>query len=304
MRRPNADVSHKPEFAPPFSLSQESRGVSSPLLLRFAKQNGGGHKKEEKLINVSMKELLEAGVHFGHQTKRWNPKMLRFIFGDRSDIYIIDLEKTQKLLIEACDFLRGVAAQGGNVLFVGTKRQAKSVIREEAIRCGAFYVDRRWLGGTLTNFETIRKSTDKLEKLKNMDEAEAAETFTKKERSVLNKKKVKLEANLEGILKMNKLPGALYVVDAGKESIAIAEAKKLSIPAVAMIDTNTDPDDVPYPIPSNDDAMKSIRLITQVVADAVLEGKNEFNKGAEIEKAVEEKEEAAEEIEKAEEGKE
>ena len=241
------------------------------------------------MLKVSMKELLEAGVHFGHQTKRWNPKMARFIFGDRSGVYIIDLEKTQDLLSHACDFLYSIAAKGGRILFVGTKRQAQDIIREEATRCGALFVNRRWLGGTLTNFQTIRESVDKLERLRGIGEREDHESLTKKEIAILTKKKIRMEENLEGIIEMDKLPEALYLVDAGREKIAIAEANKLNIPVVAVVDTNADPDNISYSIPGNDDAIKSIRLLTQAVADAVLEGRQEFLKG----KEAEEKEETA-----------
>ncbi len=240
------------------------------------------------MLKVSMKELLEAGVHFGHQTKRWNPKMARFIFGDRSDIYIIDLEKTQDLLSHACNFLYSVAAKGGCILFVGTKRQAQDIICEEATRCGALFINRRWLGGTLTNFQTIRKSIDKLKRLRDMGEDGGLEPLTKKEVAALNKDKIRLEKNLKGIVEMDRLPEAVYILDAGREKIAVAEANKLNIPVVAVVDTNADPDNILYPIPGNDDAIKSIRLLTQAIADAALEGRQEFLKG----KQLEQKEEA------------
>ena len=234
------------------------------------------------MLKVSMKELLEAGVHFGHQTKRWNPKMAKFIFGGRSGIYIIDLEKTQELLSRACVFLQDIAARGGHVLFVGTKKQAQDVVREEALRCGAFFVRRRWLGGTLTNFQTIRKSVDRVKKLREMSEDGTFDALVKKEVGTLTKEKIKLEQNFEGIIAMDRLPDVLYIVDAGREKIAVAEANRLNIPVVAIVDTNTDPDNILYLVPGNDDAIKSVRLLTQAVADAILEGKQKFLKNKEL----------------------
>jgi small subunit ribosomal protein S2 len=220
-----------------------------------------------------MKELLEAGVHFGHQTKRWNPKMKRYIFGKRNGIYIIDLQKTLKLFKEASAFISDLASQGKRILFVGTKRQAQDAILEEANRCGMFYVNNRWLGGTLTNFTTVRRSIERLKEL----EAVLADTekeLSKKERAALDREREKLQKNLIGIREMDSLPDSLFVIDPKKEYIAVKEAKKLGIPVVAIVDTNCDPEDIDFVIPGNDDAIRAIRLFTQKIADAVLEGYN------------------------------
>ena len=229
-------------------------------------------QKEQALI----RQLLEAGVHFGHQTRKWNPKMKTYIYGEKEGIYIIDLEKTAKQLIEACKFLNEVASAGSYVLFVGTKRQAQGFIKEEAIKCNMFYVNQRWLGGTLTNFLTIRKSIKKLESFEKMKENGTYAALSKKERASIDKKIANLIKNLEGIRKMDKLPGVLYVVDAKKEAIAIREANKLSIPVVALVDTDCDPDRIDYAIPGNDDAMKSIGFITSTISKSILEGRNQF----------------------------
>lgn len=220
---------------------------------------------------VSMKELLEAGVHFGHQTRRWNPKMRPYIFGKRNGIYIVDLQKTLHLFEEAATFVRDVAASGGTVLFVGTKRQAQDVVREEATRCGMFYVVNRWLGGTLTNFVTIRRSIEKFKELERQLAAEDS-PMTKKERIHLERLRVKMEKNLGGIRDMERLPDALYVIDTNQEHNAVQEAAKLGIPVVALVDTNCDPDLVDFPIPGNDDAIRAIKLFTSRIADAILEG--------------------------------
>jgi small subunit ribosomal protein S2 len=220
-----------------------------------------------------MKELLEAGVHFGHQTKRWNPKMKKYIFGKRNGIYIIDLQKTLKLFKEASAFISDLASQGKRILFVGTKRQAQDAILEEANRCGMFYVNNRWLGGTLTNFSTVRRSIERLKEL----EATLADTekeLSKKERAALDREREKLQKNLIGIREMDALPDALFVIDPKKEYIAVKEAKKLGVPVVAIVDTNCDPEDIDFVIPGNDDAIRAIRLFTQKIADAVLEGYN------------------------------
>ncbi|RKQ84216.1 30S ribosomal protein S2 [Brockia lithotrophica] len=222
---------------------------------------------------VSMKQLLEAGVHFGHQTRRWNPKMARYIFTERNGIYIIDLQKTMKLLEEAYRFLRDVAAEGGDILFVGTKKQAQEAIREEAERAGVFYVNHRWLGGTLTNFQTIQKRIARLHELERMEEDGTFDVLPKKEVILLRKEKERLERFLGGIKTMKRLPDAMYVVDPRKERIAVSEARRLGIPVVAIVDTNCDPDEVDYVIPGNDDAIRAIRLITSKMADAVLEGR-------------------------------
>ncbi|QRN86850.1 30S ribosomal protein S2 [Clostridia bacterium] len=221
---------------------------------------------------ISMKQLLESGVHFGHQTRRWNPKMARYIFTDRNGIYIIDLQQTVKLLDDAYNFLRSVSADGKKVIFVGTKKQAQEAIKEEAVRSGAFYVNHRWLGGMLTNFNTIKKRVNRLKKLEEMAVDGTFDVLPKKEVMKLNKQKEKLENFLGGIKEMNNLPGAIFVVDPKKERIAIAEAKKLNIPVVAIVDTNCDPDEIDYVIPGNDDAIRAVKLITKKMADAIIEG--------------------------------
>ncbi|HKS24128.1 MAG TPA: 30S ribosomal protein S2 [Thermoanaerobaculia bacterium] len=220
-----------------------------------------------------MKELLEAGVHFGHQTKRWNPKMKKYIFGKRNGIYIIDLQKTLKLFKEASAFITDLSQGGKRILFVGTKRQAQDAILEEANRCGMFYVNNRWLGGTLTNFTTVRKSIERLKELESMLN-DTEKEMSKKERAALEHEREKLQKNLIGIREMDGLPDALFVIDPKKEYIAVKEAKKLGIPVVAIVDTNCDPEDIDYVIPGNDDAIRAIRLFTQKIADSVLEGYN------------------------------
>jgi small subunit ribosomal protein S2 len=224
------------------------------------------------LPRVTMKQLLEAGVHFGHQTRRWNPKMKRFIFAERGGIYILDLRKTVECIDRACVAAKRVAAAGGSVLFVGTKRQAKDAVEAEAKRSGMFFVNQRWLGGMLTNFQTIRRSVARLEELERMEHDGTFQAMTKREVLRLNVVRKKLEVALEGIRNMNALPGLVYVVDARREHIAVAEANRLEIPVVAIIDTNCDPDLIDYPIPGNDDAMKSINLITGAIGDAVIDG--------------------------------
>ncbi|MBI1894012.1 MAG: 30S ribosomal protein S2 [Candidatus Rokubacteria bacterium] len=225
------------------------------------------------MSTVTMKELLEAGVHFGHQTKRWNPKMQKYIFGERNGIYIIDLQKTLKKFQEAYAFVRDLAARGGILLFVGTKKQAAEAISEEARRCAMFYVNQRWLGGTLTNFRTIQKSIARLKRLDEMRDTGEYERLPKKEVLGLERERVKLQKALEGIKDMDHLPDAIFVVDTRKEKIAIAEALKLLIPIVAVLDTNCDPAGITYPIPGNDDAIRAIRLVTSRIADAVIEGR-------------------------------
>ena len=221
---------------------------------------------------VSMKQLLEAGVHFGHQTRRWNPKMAQYIFTERNGIYIIDLQKTVKKLEEAYDYVRELSANGGTVLFVGTKKQAGDSIREEAERAGAYYVNARWLGGMLTNFETIRKRIRRLEQLRKMEADGTFERLPKKEVVKLNLEIEKLEKYLGGIKEMNKLPTAMFVVDPRKEKIAVAEAHKLGIPVIAIVDTNCDPDEIDYVIPGNDDAIRAVKLISSTMANAIIEG--------------------------------
>ena len=221
-----------------------------------------------------MKDLLEAGVHFGHQTKRWNPKMKPFIFGERSGIYIIDLGKTVKLFRDAEEFVRQLAADGKTVLFVGTKRQAQDVIAEESARCGMYYVNERWLGGLLTNFTTIQRSIARLRDLEAMATDGRYEFMPKKEIARAEKEKRKLQKNLEGIRNMSRLPDALFVVDTRKEKIAVDEARKLKIPVIGIVDTNCDPDEVDFVIPGNDDALRSIRLFASRIADVVIEGRS------------------------------
>ncbi len=237
---------------------------------------------------ISMKQLLEAGVHFGHQTRRWNPKMAEYIFTERNGIYIIDLQKTVKKVEEAYNFIREVAANGDDVLFVGTKKQAQDSIKEEAERVGMYFVNARWLGGMLTNFKTIKKRIERLEQLNKMQENGTFDLLPKKEVSKLLGEMEKLEKYLGGIKDMKKLPGALFVVDPKKEKIAIAEAKKLGIPVVAIVDTNCDPEEVDYVIPGNDDAIRAVKLIAGAMANAIIEGRQ----GEQFEAAAEE--EAAE----------
>ena len=238
---------------------------------------------------VSMKQLLEAGVHFGHQTRRWNPKMAPYIFTERNGIYIIDLQKTVKKLEEAYDFVRELSADGKSVLFVGTKKQAQDSVKEEALRAGAYYVNARWLGGMLTNFTTIRRRIQRLNQLRTMESDGTFDLLPKKEVIKLNLEIEKLEKFLGGIKEMKELPGALFIVDPRKERIAVAEAKKLNIPIVAIVDTNCDPDEIDYVIPGNDDAIRAVKLIASAMASAIIEG-NEGKMGA---AAVEEAEDEA-----------
>ena len=250
---------------------------------------------------ISMKQLLEAGVHFGHQTRRWNPKMAPYIFTERTGIYFIDLSKTVHKIDEAYDFVKSVAAEGKNVLFVGTKKQAQAAVKEEAERCGMYYVNERWLGGMLTNYKTISSRIKRLAEINKMEEDGTFDALTKKEVTKLVKEAEKLEKYLGGIKTMRGMPGALFVVDPKKEKIAVSEARVLGIPIVGMCDTNCDPDDVDYVIPSNDDAIRSVKLIAGKMADAVIEGKQgESLAEAPAEEAVEA---AAEETEAAEEAK-
>src|SRR5690625_3988111 len=246
---------------------------------------------------ISMKQLLEAGVHFGHQTRRWNPKMKPYIFTERNGIYIIDLQKTVKKIEEAYNFVRQLAADGGNILFVGTKKQAQESVREEATRSGMFYVNQRWLGGTLTNFQTIRKRINRLHEIERMEEDGTFDVLPKKETVDLLKEKARLLKFLGGIKDMKKLPDAIFVIDPRKENIAIAEARKLNIPIIGIVDTNCDPDEIDYIIPANDDAIRAVKLLTSKIADAVIEG----NQGTELtesdvtEEVVAEKTETVEE---------
>ncbi len=239
---------------------------------------------------ITMKQLLEAGVHFGHQAKRWNPKMSKYIFTERNGIHIIDLHKTLKKVEVAYNFIRETVENGGQVLFVGTKKQAQDAVKREAQRAGMYYVNNRWLGGMLTNYNTIKKRVKRLKELEKMLEDGTMDLLPKKEASILKKEMVKLEKNLGGIKEMGVVPSVIFVVDVKKEALAITEAKKLGIPIIAMVDTNVDPEDIDLPIPANDDAIRSVSLMSSVVANAVIEG----NQGAEevAEEAKEKKVEA------------
>ena len=224
---------------------------------------------------VTMKSLLESGVHFGHQVKRWDPRMAKYIFGSRNGIHIIDLQKTIAAIKESYEAVRKIAADGKSVLFVGTKKQAQQAIQKEAERCGQFYVNNRWLGGMLTNFSTIKKSLQRLKKIEKMEVDGTFDNLTKKEVAGLQKEKAKLEKNLGGIKEMKELPGAIFVIDTHKEAIAVAEARRMGIPVVAVVDTNSNPEGIDYPIPGNDDAIRAITLFTSIIANAVMEANNE-----------------------------
>ena len=230
------------------------------------------------MVSDLIKQLLEAGVHFGHQTRRWNPKMKRFIFGERSSIYIIDLEKTVECLNAARDFLKDIASKGGKILFVGTKKQAQDIIIETAQKNGMYYVINRWSGGLMTNFQTVKKSISRLNEIERMHQDGVLENLSKKEVAHLNKEKEKLIFNFGGIRDMKGAPQAVFIVDPKREEIAVQEARKLNIPIAAIIDTNCDPDEIDYPIPGNDDALKSIRLICSLICESVEEGAKEFAK--------------------------
>ncbi len=246
--------------------------------------------KEKTMAYVTMKELLEAGVHFGHQTKRWNPKMKPYIFGARNGIYIVDLQKTVRMFKTAYNFIADTVAGGKQVLFVGTKKQARESIYEEANRCEMYYVHNRWLGGMMTNFQTVKKSIDRLNYLNNIENDGSIELFPKKERLKLGKERVKLDSTLGGIRTMTKLPGAVFIVDPKNEAIAVREARRLNIPIVAIVDTNCNPDEIDYIIPGNDDAIRAIRLISARMADACIDGQKRFKERqqADADKAVEE----------------
>ncbi len=246
---------------------------------------------------ISMKQLLESGVHFGHQTRRWNPKMAEYIYTERNGIYIIDLQKTVRKIEEAYMFVREIAMSGGSVLFVGTKKQAQDSIREEAERCDMFFINNRWLGGTLTNFVTIRKRIDRLTEIRNMEDNGTFDLLPKKEVAKLRLEMEKLDKNLGGISKMTRLPACVFVVDPRKEHIAVLEARRLNIPIVGIVDTNCDPDEVDYIIPGNDDAIRAVKLIAGKMADAILEGRQ----GEQIDMSAEASEVASEELAKAEE---
>ena len=243
---------------------------------------------------ISMKQLLEAGVHFGHQTRRWNPKMKEYIFTERNGIYIIDLQKTVRMVEAAYNAVRQVAADGGKILFIGTKKQAQDAVREEAERCGMYYVNQRWLGGMLTNFETIKRRIARLNELEEIEGTEYWSKLTKKEQAQLLHEKEKLEKNLGGIKGMKSLPDMAFVIDPRRERIAVSELRKLGIPIVAIVDTNCDPDEIDYVIPGNDDAIRAVKLLTSKIADAVIEGRQGVDTTATVE---EEEEETAEEVE-------
>ncbi len=247
---------------------------------------------------VEVAELLAAGCHFGHLTRRWNPKMKPFIFMERNGIHIVDLMKTRDLLEEACNAIGHLVADGKRVLFVGTKKQAKDIIREEAVRCGQFYVQERWLGGSLTNFSTIRKSVKRLSNIEKMESDGTFDKITKKEGLFLTREKEKLNSVLSGVVEMTRLPGALFVIDVKKEAIAVKEAKRLGIPVFAIVDTNCDPDGIDYVIPANDDALKSVQVITKALADAIIEGKERAS-ARQMETAIENESRGREAEEKA-----
>ncbi|MCA6071713.1 MAG: 30S ribosomal protein S2 [Endomicrobium sp.] len=230
------------------------------------------------MANITMKALLEAGVHFGHQTRRWNPKMAKFIFGTRNKIHIIDLQKTLKELKKNYKVVRDLVAEGREIVFVGTKKQAQLPVKDEALRCGAFFVAERWLGGTLTNFETLKKSIARYKEIEKMKEGGVFMVLSKKEQSQIEKERIKLEKSLEGLKNMTKPPGLMFVIDPHEEATAVSEARKLNIPVVAVCDTNCDPDLIDYPIPGNDDAIRAVKLFCSIVADAVLEGKGVIEK--------------------------
>ena len=230
------------------------------------------------MATITMRDLLEAGIHFGHQTRRWNPKMARFIFGERQGIYIIDLQKTLRQLQRAYSTVRDAAAKGGDVLFVGTKKQAREAVQQQAERCGMYYINNRWLGGTLTNWQTIQQSIRNLTRLEDLESSGRIEQFTKKERIVMRKQREKLEKNLRGIKNMGDVPRVLFVIDAHREDIAVREARRLGITSIAVVDTNSDPDSVDIPIPGNDDAIRAVNLFSQIIADAVIEGRAAYEK--------------------------
>ena len=244
------------------------------------------------MFKVSMKQLLEAGVHFGHQANRWNPKMKKYIFIERNGIYIIDLQKTLRLFKEAYQFIQNIASEGGVIIFVGTKKQAQEVVREEATRSGMPYINHRWLGGMLTNYDTIQKSLTRLKKMQEMKDEGNYGGLVKKEIGKIEKKRQKMEKVLKGIMDLERLPDAVFIVDIKRERIAVNEANKLEIPVIAIVDTNSDPDGIQYPIPANDDAIRSVKLITSTLADAAIEGRGEWlSRQVEEEEAEDEKKE-------------
>lgn len=240
------------------------------------------------MSGITMKQMLEAGLHFGHQTRRWNPKMKPYIFGPRNGIYIINLDKSIRLFRKAYDYIVEETSKGGYVLFVGTKRQAQAIIKEEAIRCGMYYINHRWLGGTLTNFQTIKKGVDRLKSIEAMQEDGSISKFPKKEVLLMEKERIKLERNIGGIKNMRSLPTVVFVIDPNKEQIAVKEANKLNIPVIALADTNCNPEGISHIIPGNDDAIRAIKLITSAIADSVLDGRSQLKeKDAVVEEMVE-----------------
>ena len=248
------------------------------MLMRFREREKDeltGAREGVHMAVVTMKNLLESGVHFGHQVKRWDPRMKKYIFAERNGIHIIDLQKTITAIREAYEAVRKTTASGKSILFVGTKKQAQQTITKEAERCGMFYVNNRWLGGMLTNFSTIKKSLARLKRIEKMENDGTFDSLTKKEVAVLQKEKAKLEKNLGGIKEMKDLPGIIFIIDTRKETIAISEARRMGIPIVAVVDTNCNPEGIDYPIPGNDDAIRSISLVTQIIANAVIEADNE-----------------------------
>jgi len=247
--------------------------VALGLFCKLKSRRGKNKKGEILMAVISMKQLLEAGVHFGHQTRRWNPKMAKYIFTERNGIHVIDLQQTVKYADQAYDFMRDAAANDAVVLFVGTKKQAADAVKEEAERSGQYFINHRWLGGTLTNWGTIQKRIARLKEIKRMEEEGIFDVLPKKEVALLNKQRARLEKFLGGIEDMPRIPDVMYVVDPHKEQIAVKEAKKLGIPVVAMVDTNTDPDDIDVIIPANDDAIRAVKLITAKLADAIIEGR-------------------------------
>jgi len=258
------------------------------------RRRDGNREREEILAVVTMKSLLESGVHFGHQVKRWDPRMKKYIFAERNGIHIIDLQKTIQAIKDAYDVVRATVASGKTVLFVGTKKQAQQAIQKEAERCGMFYVNNRWLGGMLTNFSTIKKSLLRLKKLEKMEVDGTFENLTKKEIAALSKERAKLQKNLGGIKEMKDPPGVLFIIDTRKEAIAVAEAQRMGIPIVAVVDTNCNPEGIDYPIPGNDDAIRAITLFTQIIANAVVEADNET--GLKIIETLGDEEEGGEEV--------
>lgn len=278
------------------------RGVRQVRMEGQIGASGGKTQKGDFMSTVTMKQLLEAGVHFGHQTKRWNPKMKPYIFGARNGIYIIDLQQTVHMFKNAYDFILQTASSGKSILFVGTKKQARETIYEEANRAEMYYVHNRWLGGMLTNFETIKQSISRLNHLRTIENDGTIMNYPKKERTQLAKEREKLDSVIGGISNMNGLPGAIFIIDPKKEAIAVREGKRLGIPIVAVVDTNCDPDDIDYVIPGNDDAIRSVRLLTSKIADACIEGAKRYEEKrvADVDKdAVEEMSEAASKSKKA-----